>query len=34
VFPLDMKTAARYFLIWITDPGPFHVAHVNEVRVR
>jgi serine/threonine-protein kinase len=32
-FELDTRgQEARYYLVWITDPGPERVAHLNEVR--
>jgi eukaryotic-like serine/threonine-protein kinase len=32
-FELDTRgREARYYLVWITDPGPERVAHLNEVR--
>ena len=30
-FPLRLAEPTRYFVVWITDPGPRGVARVNEV---
>jgi hypothetical protein len=32
-FTLD-NAKARYYVVWITDLGGLHVAHINEVRAR